>query len=120
MEQYQLVPLIAAVFALLAGLLTGKKLAQASFAPRLNIIALVALILAFVFGTKVSSWLATFLAGIIGSQFYAALIAVAVLSFTSGVLFVLSGFVGGKGAPPHRAVAKPPEPSQNKEKEHAP
>ena len=96
MEQYQLVPLIAAMFALLAGLFTGIKLAEASFAPRLNIFALVALVLAFVFGTQVSTWLTAALTVVVGSHFIAALIAVSVLSFVTGAQFVLYGFVGRK------------------------
>jgi hypothetical protein len=91
MEQYQLLPLVVAVFALLGGLLTGMKLVQLPQAKRLKPLAIVALILSVVFGSFAAKWLTGVLMVIVGSHFAAALLSISLLSFVGGVIVVFCG-----------------------------
>jgi hypothetical protein len=91
MEQYQLLPLVLAVSSLIGGMLAGVRLHRYSWAPKAKPYAYGLLILAILFGSFASNWLAGVLALVIGSKFVAAMIAVALLSFTSGVIFALCG-----------------------------
>ncbi len=91
MEQYQLLPLVVAVIALLGGLFAGMKLVQFPQAKRLKPFAWLALILCFLFGTIASKWLTGVLMVIVGTHFVAALLSIALLSFVSGVIVTFCG-----------------------------
>lgn len=91
MEQYQLLPLVMAATALISGMFAGVRLHRYSWAPKAKPYAYGLLILAILFGSIVSNWLAGVLALVIGSHFVAAMISIAFLSFSSGVIFALCG-----------------------------
>ena len=91
MEQYQLLPLLLAVISLLGGVFTGVQLHRYPWAKKARPYAYGLLVLALLFGTAASNWLAGVLALVIGSKWIAAMISIALLSFTSGVIFALCG-----------------------------
>ncbi|MBA3994831.1 MAG: hypothetical protein C0469_15030 [Cyanobacteria bacterium DS2.3.42] len=91
MEQYQLLPLVVAVIALLGGLFTGMKLVQIPHAARLKPLAIVLLILFVVTGFVAAKWLTGVLMVIVGSHFAAALLSISLLSFAGGVIVPFCG-----------------------------
>lgn len=91
MEQYQLLPLVVAVIALLGGLFAGMKLVQIPNAARLKPLAIVLMILFVVSGFVAAKWLTGVLMVIVGSHFAAALVSISLLSFAGGVIVPFCG-----------------------------
>lgn len=90
MEQYQLLPLVVSALSLVGGLGTGMQFNQRPWAGRLKPFAVVALLLAWAFGSFLSANLTGLLMLVIASHWTAALIAVALLAFVSGTLFAFA------------------------------
>jgi putative Ca2+/H+ antiporter (TMEM165/GDT1 family) len=69
----------------------GIRLHRYSWAPKAKPYAFGLLLLAIIFGTAVSGWLTGVLMHVVGSHWAAAMISIALLSFSSGVIFALCG-----------------------------
>jgi heme A synthase len=91
MENYQLLPVIFAALALLAGMYAGIRVRRYSWASALSPYAFALVIAAFIFGGNAVVWLTGIIVPLTGSHLPAALISAALVSFASGILLALSG-----------------------------